>query len=177
MTKVINLLSGSGSGKSTTAAGIFYEAKLRGIHCEMVREYVKQWAWEGRKIGPYDQPNIFGNQTRQESLLYGKVDLVVTDSPLLLSPIYEYFYTGSSIIESFALAFIDKAKRSGVEHHNFILKRNKSFDPRGRYETAEQANEVDKLVESFLTKHDISYIIVDTDERERVNFVLSKMGY
>src|SRR4051812_46140966 len=113
MTKVINLFGGSGLGKSTTAAGLFYEMKLRGIHCELIREYVKQWAWDGTKIGPMDQVYIFGKQAEAESRIYGKVDIAVTDSPLLLSPIYEQFYSGETVVGSAAMAFLNKAKATG----------------------------------------------------------------
>jgi len=49
MTRVINLLGGPGVGKSTAAAKLFAKYKDEGKSVELVREYVKDWAWEGRK--------------------------------------------------------------------------------------------------------------------------------
>ena len=40
-TIVVNLIGGPGSGKSTTAAGLFYNLKKLGINCEMALEYAK----------------------------------------------------------------------------------------------------------------------------------------
>jgi ATP:corrinoid adenosyltransferase len=91
-TKVINMFGGSGIGKSTTAAGLYHQMKLQGLNVELVREYVKGWAWAGTKVNTYDQVYIFGKQARSEYMLYGKVDYIVTDSPILLSPIYDRYY-------------------------------------------------------------------------------------
>lgn len=168
MTKVISLIGGSGLGKSTTAAGLYYEMKLQGLHVELVREYVKQWAWEGKKVGPHDQVYLFGKQAHYESALYGKVDYVVTDSPLLLCVIYERFYTGDSTVEESALKFLNKAKASGVEHHYILLSRHKPFDTRGRYETEETARKVDEFTRQELTRMGIAFTEVTTADRARV---------
>lgn len=176
MTKVINLLGGSGLGKSTTAAGLFYTMKLRGYHCELIREYVKQWAWDGIKIQPLDQVYIFGKQAKAEMRVYNKVDVAVTDSPLLLSPIYELFYSGKTNVKESALGFLADAKTAGVEHHYFLLERHKPFDTRGRFETEEQAKAVDAFVVDTLTKWGIPYTVVSCRDRDRVEDILSCMG-
>ena len=49
MTKVINLFGGPGAGKSTTAAGLFYEMKVRDIKCELVTEYAKDMTYEKQR--------------------------------------------------------------------------------------------------------------------------------
>ena len=43
---VVNLYGGPGSGKSTTAAGIFSELKMLGLNTELVTEYAKDKVWE-----------------------------------------------------------------------------------------------------------------------------------
>jgi len=55
MTTVINLWGGPGTGKSTSAAHLFGMAKIAGVNAELVQEYVKSWAWEGRTIHSFDQ--------------------------------------------------------------------------------------------------------------------------
>lgn len=42
-------------------------------NAELVREYVKDWAWEGRKINVNDQIYFLGKQVRRETMLYGKL--------------------------------------------------------------------------------------------------------
>lgn len=173
MTTVINLLGGSGLGKSTTAALVFGEMKLAGLHCELVREFVKEWAWAGRKIGPDDQAEIYANQLAREKIYYGKLDYIVTDSPLLLSPIYQKYYNGSDPIAAHVLRDLNAAKESGVVHLNFLLTRNKPYDERGRYETAQQAGEVDNLVRHYLETLELPFYTITTNDRERVNEIIN----
>lgn len=173
MTTVINMLGGSGVGKSTAAAGLYHQMKMDGFNVELVREYVKNWAWDGKKVGQYDQIYIFGKQARSEYMLYGKVDYIVTDSPILLSPVYEKFYNNDeSMIEVAALKFLDKAKKNGIKHFNFVLDRNKPFDTKGRYETEEQALMVDTKVIEFLNRNKISYQELNCKDESRVHNII-----
>jgi hypothetical protein len=149
--------------------------KLAGHNTELVREYIKQWAWDGIKPNQYDQPYIFGKQSKAEARMYSKVDYVVTDCPLYLSPIYELYHSGGSIILPSVHAFMTKARENGVSHHNFLLTRKKSFDSRGRYETEDQAKEVDELVKQYLTQWGITYTEVTCPEEERVDFIINKV--
>lgn len=172
MTVVVNMLGGSGIGKSTTAAGLYYNMKLTGMNVELVREYVKVLAWQGTKIGQFDQVNIFGEQCKLEHTLYGKVDYIVTDSPILLAPIYEVFYHGDSIIEGAAIKFLEKANSEGVKHINILLGRNKPYDVRGRYQSEEEALDVDARTREFLSKYSMPYYEVSGPDEERVHKIM-----
>lgn len=176
MTTVINLFGGSGIGKTTTAAHLFAEMKYAGHHCELVREYVKTWAWQKRKVGPFDQMYLLGKQSKYESVLYNVVDYVITDSPLLLCPIYERYYTGKDILGPAAVNFIKDAETQGISRVNFLLKRNKKFDDRGRYETLDQAIQVDEFVKAYLLENNIPFTELSTSEdRERVPEILNTL--
>jgi hypothetical protein len=166
------MLGGSGIGKSTIAAGLYYNMKLKHVNVELVREYVKILAWQEAKIGQFDQVNIFGEQCKLEHTLYGKVDYIVTDSPILLAPVYEYFYHNDSMMEEAALKFVKKAKESGVKHMNFLLERGKEYDTKGRYQSEEEAKNVDALTKKFLEKHNISYSTVSGPEEVRVSKIM-----
>lgn len=175
MTTVVNIFGGSGIGKSTTAAHLFVEMKMQGIHCELVREYVKNWAWRGEKVGPFDQIYLLGKQARYESTLYGRVDFIITDSPLLLCPMYEKFYAGTEVIKDSALNFIKDADGKGVKHLNFLLTRQHAFDPRGRFETAEGATKVDGAIKDFLTQNDVDFIEIKSTGYERAPEILKHL--
>ena len=177
MTKVINILAGSGCGKTTTAAGVFYELKKRNINCELVSEYVKTWAWQGRKIEPIDQGYILERQARSERLLYGKVDYIVTDSPFMLSPIYEKFYNDTEYTKNTVFYFLEEAKKQGVEHINFLLNRTKPFNPQGRYEDEETAKKIDVAVVEFLLYNRLGYYKVSSeDQDDKVAEILYNIG-
>src|SRR5687768_13907488 len=88
-----NFLGGAGSGKSTTSAWIYSELKQRNISVELVREYVKNWAYQNRKINDFDQVYITGKQLNAEYLLLSNgVKNTVTDCPVLLGAIYSDIY-------------------------------------------------------------------------------------
>jgi nicotinamide riboside kinase len=170
-TFVVNLLGGSGLGKSTTAALVYGELKDRGQITELVREFVKEWAWSGKKVGPFGQSIIYGQQLERESTLYNKVEFIVTDSPLLLCPVYQKHYNGHESIKHCVFKDLAIAETLDVVHVNFLLKRNKPFDARGRYEDEKTAKLIDRKVEAFLTYHGIEHISVDVEDQHRVKFI------
>jgi hypothetical protein len=170
---VINLFGGSGLGKSTTASLLFGEMKLEGYHVELVSEYVKTWAWQGRRPTGFDQFYIAGKQAHSESQLYGKVDYIITDSPLLLSGFYEQFHLGRQLCLPTILNFLDYAKEHNIEHLNFLLQRNKKFDPRGRFETEEEAINVDVKLKSWLQDLGLQYTLITESDHARVSAILN----
>ena len=87
MKKIVCLYGGPGSGKSTTCAGLFYKLKLLGYNGEMLREYVKDWVWEGRKIHPGDQPYFFAKQSRKERIYVNNdLDFIVSQIAIPARP-------------------------------------------------------------------------------------------
>lgn len=153
MTKVINLFGGPGCGKSTLAAELYHHMKKAGESVELVREYVKDWAWAGREVNQYDQLLISGKQSQRESVLYGKVDYIITDAPLLLGPFYEIHYTDRDIMLPSVRKFLNVANQDGISHYNFLLARLKQYNPDGRYETEEQALAIDQKLEAYLNHY------------------------
>lgn len=152
-TTIINLYGGPGTGKSTSAAYFYYLLKAQGEHVELVREYVKDWAWEGRKITTYDQIYFLGKQVRRESMLYGKVDWIVTDSPVMMNLYYAQRYCTLGLAEGVraaTLAFYRQAAEDGHKHIHVMLKRNKPYISAGRYQTEAEAVEIDHGIQRVL---------------------------
>lgn len=95
MTIIVNLFGAPSSGKSTTRAGIFHELKLLQVNCEEVYEYAKNLTWEQRFRTLECQPYVFGKQLYRIETLMDQVDVIITDSPVLLSAFYGRKLTGS----------------------------------------------------------------------------------
>ena len=150
MTNVINLFGGPGSGKSTLAADLFAAMKKKGLNVELVTEYVKGWAWEGKIVGKFDQIYLLGKQTHLESRLYGKVDYIITDSPIMLCPFYEFHYYGIEIALPAAKEFLKVAKDTGIKHYNFWLPSMHKYDAKGRYQTAKEAEKLTLEMSQYL---------------------------
>jgi len=92
--KRINLFGGPCTGKSTLAANLFGELKQMGHHCELVTEFVKTWTYQEKVPTQFDQVFITANQIQNESILLrsGKLELIVTDSPIYLGVMYCRMY-------------------------------------------------------------------------------------
>lgn len=155
MTLVVNLFGGPGTGKSTTAARLFGDLKTSKVNAELVREYVKDWAWGERRVTPLNQLHLLGEQSYRESLLYGKVDVIVTDSPLMLCAFYQKHYGDEDYLLRTTKAFIEHSSRcAGTIHRNIFLSRTKPYDPRGRYENEQQALAIDARLYPWLMEND-----------------------
>lgn len=167
MTLVVNLFGGPGVGKSTTAAWLFSKLKEEKINCELVREYVKDWAWEERRICPLKQLHILGEQTYRESILYGNVDIIITDSPVMMSSFYQQHYTNQDYLLNATLSFMGHANDThGVRYLNLLLKRDKPYFSKGRYETEQQAKDIDQEIAKWFDKHSISYITIYPSDKD-----------
>lgn len=169
MKKIICLYGGPGSGKSTTAAGLFYEAKRSGLNCELNREYVKDWVWEDRKIQPGDQTYYFAKQARKERIYMQKgLDLIITDSPLILTHYYGMLFDPFEQTSNTSLVMLkhhhEICKYYGYKVEHFVINRTKEYNSAGRLQTKEEAIEIDKGILNLLNVMDIKYDVVDYED-------------
>ncbi len=152
-TLVVSLFAGPGSGKSTTAAGVFYRLKMNGYNVEYVQEYAKDLTWEKRHQTLGNQAYIFGKQTQRVERLLGQVDAVICDGPAVMSPVYAVDYP-----ESFARFCVDMHCRQW--HMNYWIERVKPYNPAGRNQDEAGAREMDRIIREFLDGHSIPYEVV-----------------
>lgn len=150
MTTVISLLGGPGVLKSTTAAELYAKMKRKHMKVEMVREVAKEYAWAGHKIGPFEQIAILGEQIKRESLLYGKVDYIVTDSPVLLGAFYFEHNHKEIFMTKMVNEYYKFSKRNKVKFRNYLLPRVVKYQQDGRFENEQQAKLIDSLIEDYL---------------------------
>lgn len=136
-TMVVGLIGGPGSGKSTMMAGVFSDLKEAGVSCEMAPEWIKEACWEGRDAVQDCQPFIWAQQLWRVRRLVGKVDVVLTDSPPILSIVY-----GNTTPE-FRAAVLAEDKAMPAENVYVFVERTKPFDPRGRWQDEATAKALD----------------------------------
>lgn len=161
--KVINLLGSPGAGKSTTASGLFFEMKLAGHRVELITEYAKDLVYEQRMGTLQNQVYVFGHQLQRLERLRGKVDWVITDSPIILSSIY----APADYPESFHNLVKDLWHR--FENHVIMLKRVVPYQEFGRYHSEEDSHKIDSQLRKYLQDSNIMYTNVDgTPEAPRI---------
>lgn len=167
--KVINLFGGPGTGKSTTAAGVFNRMKVMGYNVELTTEYAKDMVWEGRDNVLSDQLYILAKQHRKLHRLQGKVDWVIMDSPIVLGLMYkpEGYYEN---FEPLVMEMWDS-----YDNVNFLLERSFEYQPIGRIGDEANAIRLDTGLRMFLEDKQIIHHTIGINEfnEDAVGTILS----
>lgn len=157
-TIVVNFFAGPCAGKTTCAWEVASELKKRGIETEYVSEYAKELFWD-EKFDLLDgslknQKFIHDEQSKRINRLLGKVQIVVTDCPTILTVMY--LKESDSAIKD---EFIKYTLNEFNSHNNFNLfvNRGKEFQQAGRIHDLEQSKSIDKQVKTFLEDNNIYY--------------------
>ncbi len=110
-----------------------------------------------RKFNVYDELYFLGKQVRHESMLFGKVDYIVTDAPVYMTAYYAKLYCSPGLadgVEKAAKAFYKQAQEDGHRHVHVYLKRHRPYQAEGRYQNEQEALQVDDGVFQMLSKLD-----------------------
>lgn len=146
---ILNAFAGPGAGKSTLMADVFAELKWNGVNCELVTEFAKDKVWEESFKIFDNQVYIFGKQYHRNKRLTD-VDVIVTDSPLLLSVIYNN--TLSSTFDQLVFEIF-----SSFNNINYFIDRVKPYNPKGRLQDADGAKIIDQQVKDMLKQYNVPY--------------------
>ena len=149
---IVNLFGVPGAGKSTGAAYIFSQLKMKGINAELITEFAKDKVWENNEKVFKNQLYLFGKQSFRISRVQDEVDVIVTDSPLLLSILYNQ----TPILgENFNQLVYDVFNL--YNNINYLIKRTKPYNPAGRLQTEEESDALTEPLISLLKKENINY--------------------
>lgn len=165
-TIVVNLFGGSCIGKSTLMAKIFAELKTKGYDCEMATEFIKDMMWENNNKAIQDDIYTFANQNYKIKRLIGEVDIVITDSPILLKVAY------SNDINLQKLVISEFKKYNNL---NFLLKRETKFIENGRVDGLNHAIHIDKSIKEIMINNNIEYDIVSIDNLDYITSQIIKL--
>lgn len=172
---VVNLVGAPGAGKSTLAAYIFSKLKMLNVNCELITEFAKDKVWENNNTALANQIYIFAKQYYRMSRCENKVDVLITDSPLILTPLYNNeSHAIASTLDKLAIQVYDK-------YHNltYFVKRVKKYNPAGRIQNEEQSNQKSLELKEFLNKTLVQYSEIFGDLSSAdvvVNDVLKEIG-
>lgn len=150
---VVNLFGAPGAGKSTGAAYIFSKLKMAGINAELVTEYAKDKVWEEDKAVFDNQAYIFGKQSLRLSRCREKVTVIITDSPLPLSILYN---KDPILGEDFNKTVMNVF--NSYNNMSYLLYRVKPYNPAGRFQTEEESDAVAEELRQLLDSRNINYI-------------------
>jgi len=165
---VINIYGGPGSGKSTTAAAVFAELKLRGYNVELVTEYAKGMTWQNSFKVLKNQIYVFGKQHHYLTRPQDQVDFIVTDSPLLMSIAYDMFYEG----DNGPLKKLVKYEYDKMKNLDIYLTRNSPYQQAGRSQSEEKARELDSIIHGVLSEYGPGFHTIIAN-REAIQTIVS----
>lgn len=157
---IVNLFGGPGCGKSTTASGVFYRLKKAGLNVELINEYAKEKVWEGHINILEDQLYVFAKQLRKIRRLEGKVDVVISDSPILLCCYYmKYNKHPIEYLHEMILHCHNK-----MRNFNVFLERTKPYNHVGRLGSEESSKVKDQEIRDLLDAEEQPYTALEDNE-------------
>jgi hypothetical protein len=156
--KVINLFGAPGAGKSTAAAGLFYEMKKRWFNVELVTEFAKELVWSGNAHMLSEQNYVFSHQEHRLNRLRSKIDVAVSDAPLLLSA----FYAPPHYHASFRQSVFDFFH--SYDNLNILVRRSHRYSAVGRIQNQEESDALAAHMEQYLHANGIPYHIIEAND-------------
>ena len=172
---VINLMGGPGAGKSTIASMLFAKLKMQGVLCEYVTEYAKDMVWENRYNILNDQLYILATQFRKINRINGEVDVIITDSPLLLSLYYnQSIKDKNQRINQTTLKRLITKLNSKFDNRYYFIERNHKYEQQGRYQSESESIKVSANIKNMLNKLNIQYNTLPSGEKT-VDFILKEI--
>jgi hypothetical protein len=143
--------------------------KKHHMNVEYTYEFPKEVAWEGNVSQLSDQFFITANQHRNISRLYGKVEYIIVDSPIVLGCFYEQRY-GSDYPSSFygmtgLSKFLWNLFRQYDNINILLTRNNETYDQNGRLQDLHEAKEIDNDIKETLLVNSIPFVefCVDTN--------------
>ena len=154
-TVVVNLFAGPGAGKTTCAWEIAEKLKKLGYVVEYVPEYAKELVWDNR-LDLLDgtvahQRQLCDVQAHRVDRLIGKVDFIITDSPVLLNLSY---------LKEQSPAYEQEVLQRFNAHHNFcvfIERGSGQFETAGRIHSEDQSHQLDREIKDMLRTKGVPY--------------------
>ena len=153
---VINLFGAPSAGKTTCANYLTWKLKsVFQASTDYVTEAAKEKTWEGNKTALDAQEYIFGLQSYNVALRLNKgVDILITDSPLPLSVLYN---RSPVLGEDFNRTVMNVF--NSYHNINYFLERVNDYDPVGRWQTEAESDALGDKLKSLLKRLEIKYAV------------------
>jgi len=156
----ISLFGGPGTGKSTTAAGLFYNMKTNDYKVEYIQEYAKELTFGKDYTKLSDQLLILGEQHHRMFRLKDQVDYLIHDSPFVMGLVYLQY--DKYLPKNEYIELIVKMYKS-YNNINIFLERNveeHGYQEYGRNQSLDNAIIKDKEIKQVLIDHDIDFVTI-----------------
>lgn len=161
----VNLYGAPGVGKSTSAAYLFYALKSYGFNCELVTEVAKDYCWEENNVALRNQLLVAGEQQFRLDRLKDKVDIVITDAPLMLQTIY---YKLNNCPRKGLFNELMYAYYNEYDNLNFFLPSNNDRTKAEGRIYLDQVKDIEKEILDMFNEYKISFKKIDYTKLDKV---------
>jgi hypothetical protein len=156
--KVINMHGGPCSGKTVAAKMLYAAMKVKGYSVEFSPEVAKKYVYEKNQSALDNQALLLGEQLQNLLVLEGQVEYAVTDSPLLLTILYNKYMPRVPFND---LVF-NILKR--FDTLDFFINRGHGFQQEGRIHNLEESKKIDDENKMLLKQCNPGFIEIQGQE-------------
>lgn len=161
---VVNLLGAPCAGKSTLAALVFSKLKMLGVSCEIVTEFAKDLVWDNSLNSLNNQLYVFSEQFYRVWRLKNQVDVVVTDSPMVLSIYYNRKQNIENRLPSDLFDNLALYCHSQYKNLNFFINRDHDYVLVGRKHSEEESKQIELDMRNLYNDLNLNYIDISSSE-------------
>jgi len=159
---LVNLFAGPSAGKTTAALELTAALKKKGYNVEYVSEFAKELVLENKTEFLKNQEYVTDEQYhRLDRLRNSGVEIIVTDSPVLLGKIYGE----TTISKEYSEKLL--SYHNSFDNFNLFVNRGETFQTEGRVHNLEQSREIDKKIIAMLREHKVFYGTYYHDEIDK----------
>lgn len=161
---LINFVGAPSCGKSTISALTFVKLKTSHKSSELVQEYAKQLVWAENYEDLSNQWYVSKKQYEMLRAVYGKVNYLITDSPLILGMHYNRYHK-DNVCDVKKTEKMILSKMTEFNNVYIFLKRNKTipYEKTGRIHDEQQSMEIEKNLKNLLDELNLQYLEITSD--------------
>ena len=166
---LVNYFAGPSAGKTTAALELTAALKKEGYNVEYVSEFSKELVLENRIDELSNQEFVTDEQYHRLDRLRNSVDIIVTDSPVLLGKVYGE----KSISEEYSKQIKDY--HNSFENLNLFVARGDTFQTEGRVHNLEQSKELDNKIITMLRENNVMFDYVQQNDITNTVATINKL--
>lgn len=136
-----------------------------GVKAELVTEFAKDLVWENNMCALANQIYVFGNQYYRMKRVSG-VEVLVVDSPLLLTSVYDSEQYGRMHELLRDLAYEAYCTFDNMDY--FIKREDEVFEEWGRVHTSDSSLILDSCIRGVLSLHNVKICDISRDSAELI---------
>jgi len=161
---LINFVGAPSCGKSTISALTFVKLKTSHKSSELVQEYAKQLVWAENYEDLSNQWYVSKKQYEMLRAVYGKVNYLITDSPLILGMHYNRYHK-DNVCDVKKTEKMILSKMTEFNNVYIFLKRNRTipYEKTGRIHDEQQSMEIEKNLKNLLDELNLQYLEITSD--------------